>query len=58
MILINGSADPVAGKDMVDYYIQLVPNPKVIRLDGVGHFPHLETPLEVVNELRSFLGTR
>jgi len=58
MILINGVADPVAGEEMVDYYVQLVPNPRVVRLDGVGHFPHVEAPLEVVKELRSFLDTK
>ena len=55
MIFINGVADPVAGEEMVDYYVQHVPNPQVVRLNDIGHFPHVEAPSEVVNELRSFL---
>jgi pimeloyl-ACP methyl ester carboxylesterase len=48
---INGSADPVSGKHLVDRFRELVPHQTdIIELEGIGHFPHLETP-ELVSRL-------
>jgi pimeloyl-ACP methyl ester carboxylesterase len=50
--LINGPADPVSGAHMADRYRELVPNPDVVSLDGIGHYPQLEAPDRT---LRAFL---
>lgn len=42
--LINGLADPVSGAHMVARYRELVPNPDIVELPGVGHYPQLEAP--------------
>jgi pimeloyl-ACP methyl ester carboxylesterase len=42
--LIDGPEDPVSGRHMADYYQQLVPNPDVVLLPGVGHYPQTEAP--------------
>ncbi|MEM7135146.1 MAG: alpha/beta hydrolase [Myxococcota bacterium] len=41
---INGIADPVSGRAMGERYLQLIPNPDVVFLDRVGHYPQLEAP--------------
>lgn len=55
MLFVNGVEDPIAGIDMVERYLELVPNPKVIKLKGGGHYPHIEAPLKVTHQLREFL---
>ncbi len=47
LVLINGSDDPISGSHMVARYRELVSNPKVYELAGVGHYPQLEAPREV-----------
>lgn len=48
---INGSADPVSGKHLVERFRELVPHQTdIIELEGIGHFPHLEKP-EIVSRL-------
>lgn len=42
--LINGPVDPVSGAHMVERYRALVPNPQVVSLPGIGHYPHVEEP--------------
>ncbi len=49
---INGPEDPVSGRPMVERYRELVPNPDVVLLDGIGHYPQIEDPEAV---LRAFL---
>ncbi|MCP5163305.1 MAG: alpha/beta hydrolase [Hahellaceae bacterium] len=51
---INGVADPVSGEEMADRYEALVRRPDVIRLDGVGHYPHLEVPEITLEAYLSF----
>lgn len=50
--LINGPADPVSGRHMAERYRELVPNPDVVLLEGIGHYPQVEAPDQV---LRAFL---
>ena len=50
--LIDGLDDPVSGAHMVARYRELVPNPDVVELAGIGHYPQLEAPEQV---LRAFL---
>jgi pimeloyl-ACP methyl ester carboxylesterase len=52
--LIAGSADPIAGSAMADRYRQLVPEPDVIELAGVGHYPQVETPEQVLQAYATF----
>lgn len=46
--LINGLTDPVSGAHMVERYQQLVPDPDVVRLENVGHYPQVEAPEAVL----------
>ena len=55
ILFINGLDDPVSGKETVERYEELVPDPTVIKLSGVGHYPHLEVPDVVVEEFRRFV---
>ena len=58
--LIVGTADPIAGATIAERYRQLVPHPDVLELAGVGHYPQLEAPEEVLKaytEFRAALAT-
>jgi pimeloyl-ACP methyl ester carboxylesterase len=58
--LICGALDPVSGRHLADRYRELVPDPDVAVLEGVGHYPQLEAPDRVVDEYSAFrarLGT-
>lgn len=57
VLSISGLADPVAGKSMVDKYVELVPNAKVIGLNDIGHYPHVEDANSVTTHYKMFLGT-
>jgi len=39
---------------MVARYRELVPNPDVVVLDGIGHYPQVEDPPGVVRALLAF----
>jgi pimeloyl-ACP methyl ester carboxylesterase len=52
--LICGAADPVSGAHLAQRYRELVPNPDVVVLEGVGHYPHLEEHDRVVDEYLRF----
>jgi len=52
LCLINGPEDPVSGAHLADRYQECVPNARVVRLPGIGHYPQVEAPAQVV---RSFL---
>ena len=52
--LICGAVDPVSGAHLADRYRELVPEPDVVLLDGVGHYPQLEDPDRVVEEYEAF----
>jgi pimeloyl-ACP methyl ester carboxylesterase len=47
--LVCGLDDPVSGAHMVARYRELVPRPDVIELPGVGHYPQVEAPDEVLS---------
>lgn len=42
--LVNGPEDPVSGRHAAERWRELVPNPDVVLLDGIGHYPQLEDP--------------
>lgn len=52
--LICGAADPVSGAHLAERYRELVPDPDVVVLDDVGHYPQLEEPDRVVDEYLAF----
>lgn len=52
--LICGAVDPVSGRHLADRYRELVPNPDVVVLEGVGHYPHLEVHDRVVEAYDAF----
>ena len=49
--LIDGIEDPVSGGHLVARFRELVPNATVIELPGVGHYPQLEAPEQVLAAL-------
>tara|TARA_R110001583_G_scaffold48548_2_gene152141 strand:- start:1824 stop:2816 length:993 start_codon:yes stop_codon:yes gene_type:complete len=48
MRLIDGIADPISGAHMADRYKSLIANADVIELEGVGHYPQVEAPQQVI----------
>lgn len=41
---INGAVDPNSGAHMAARYREVVPDPDVVSLDRIGHWPQLEAP--------------
>jgi pimeloyl-ACP methyl ester carboxylesterase len=52
--VINGAADPVSGAHMVARYRELVPQPDVVSLEGIGHYPQCEAPAAVLQAYLAF----
>ena len=52
--LICGAVDPVSGRHLAERYRELVPDPDVVVLEDVGHYPHLEVHDRVVDEYQAF----
>jgi pimeloyl-ACP methyl ester carboxylesterase len=44
---ICGLRDPISGAHMAARYRELVPNPDVVELPTVGHYPQVEAPAPV-----------
>lgn len=55
MRLINGAKDPVSGGHMADRYCELVPDPDVVRLPEIGHYPQVEDPQAVLDAFLAFV---
>jgi pimeloyl-ACP methyl ester carboxylesterase len=55
---INGPEDPVSGRHMAERYRELVPNPDVVLLDGIGHYPQIEDPAGVLRAYLEFVNAR
>jgi len=53
--LIDGVDDPISGEQLVKRYEELIPDAPVVRIKNSGHYPHLETPEEVVKAVISFV---
>lgn len=56
--LIDGGADPVSGRHLYEYFRQRVPQAGAVCLDDIGHYPQLEAPGRVVDEVVAFLEQR
>ncbi len=52
--LVNGTHDPVSGRHMAERYREIVPNPDVVLLERIGHYPQLEAAAEVVAAYSEF----
>lgn len=52
--LINGIEDPISGGHMADRFAEVVPEADIIRIKNSGHYPHLETPEEVLEAIAEF----
>lgn len=46
--VIDGIDDPISGGHMLDRYRELINTPDVIALTGVGHYPQVEAPQQVL----------
>ncbi|WP_067533571.1 alpha/beta fold hydrolase [Nocardia crassostreae] len=55
MRLINGPVDPNSGAHMAARYRELVPEPDIVSLDNIGHWPQLEAPRSVFAAAHAFL---
>ncbi|MET7772278.1 alpha/beta hydrolase [Nocardia sp. NPDC005366] len=55
--LVDGLLDPVSGAHMVQRYRELIPNPDVVELPKVGHYPQLEAAEETLRAFLEFHGT-
>ncbi len=58
--LIDGGADPISGKHMLDHYLELIPNADAVLFEEIGHYPHTEAPQNVLGAFFDFhtrLGT-
>jgi pimeloyl-ACP methyl ester carboxylesterase len=56
---INGLADRVSGKHLVERFRFLVPHQTdIIELEGIGHYPHFETPEIVLENYFKFNGAK
>lgn len=52
--LINGAFDPISGRHMTERYRELIPNPDVILLEQIGHYPQTEAPALVLKHYLAF----
>lgn len=53
--LIDGVEDPISGAHMAARYRQLIPAADIVELAGVGHYPQVEAPDEVIDAAMRFL---
>lgn len=54
--LIDGPEDPVSGRHLGEHFLNLNPSADIVYINGVGHYPQVEAPAEVVRHLRDFHG--
>ena len=54
--LIVGLEDSISGAHMAHRYRELIPDPDIVELPGVGHYPQVEAPDEVLKSVQQFLG--
>ena len=52
--LINGVDDPISGIHMAERYMEIIPNPDVVLLDNVAHYPQVEAPERVFAAFTEF----
>ncbi|MCU0342161.1 MAG: alpha/beta hydrolase [Spirosomaceae bacterium] len=52
--LIDGPEDPVSGRHLAEYYLEMIPNPDVVLIEGAGHYPQTEAPEAVLKHYFEF----
>jgi pimeloyl-ACP methyl ester carboxylesterase len=52
---VYGTADPVGTADLWRHVTELVPQGKLVVLNGLGHHPWLDDPSRVAAEVDGFL---
>ncbi len=52
--LIDGGFDPISGAHMAQRYRELIPDPDVVILDHIGHYPQVEAPEQVLDHYLQF----
>ncbi|MDX1456174.1 MAG: alpha/beta hydrolase [Marinobacter sp.] len=52
--LINGPLDPISGEHMAERYRQLILDPDITLLPGIGHYPQVEAPELVTQHYLEF----
>jgi len=52
--VVCGLDDPVSGAHMLVRYRELVANPDIVELAGIGHYPQAEAPESVLNAFLQF----
>ena len=52
--LIDGPEDPISGAHMVVRYRELIPHPDTVELPGIGHYPQVEAPEQVLQHYLAF----
>ena len=57
LAMINGPLDPVSGIHLAEYFRELLPHAQTNILEGVGHYPHDEAPVETLKAYFSFVQT-
>jgi pimeloyl-ACP methyl ester carboxylesterase len=58
MRFITGASDPVSGRQMVDRYRELIPNPDTVLIPSIGRYPHIEAPTVVLRLYDEFRAAR
>ena len=56
--LVDGPEDPVSGAHLAARYREFVPQADVVLLPGIGHYPQVEAPAEVVKAFLAFHDAR
>jgi pimeloyl-ACP methyl ester carboxylesterase len=51
---VNGLADPVSGAHLVKRFREIMPQKDIIEPVDIGHFPHFETPAEILHYFFQF----
>lgn len=54
LALINGPDDPISGKVMVNRYKEIISTRNIWLLDGIGHYPQMEAPDQVLESYFEF----
>ena len=52
--VIDGIDDPISGNHMLERYRQLINKPDVVELEGIGHYPQVEAPQQVLAAAEAF----
>jgi 3-oxoadipate enol-lactonase len=57
-LIMHGTADPILPSESGQILADRIPNSEFVALDGVGHLPAVEKPLEVADLIRRFAFAR